>query len=934
MAYKIKVDNRNVYDLKDGFSVKEEFNETLDSGTVQFNVYGQEIDGVPFDDAEIYDTDNKISKKTLLVDSYDDEILSFGNNFSEDNHTYTMSLFSETKGLERITLPNCSVTQPLDGEKRYVNDEIDRFCGLFLPRIKVYDENEALGYRYEPVYQIDNRVYTKFNQVVCPEFQWNEPTLREVLNDLFSVKDCIVVVKNRTITYYDLAEKGNPIDVSLLSYSKKTISSADYCGELTINMQNAIGKNVTTVCEKKGLRTTEGELTTSNAMFITQQPIYNIKSCKISYFLIGSVSTYQGMGYFKEVDITDYIVEKDVYDVASSARYNPDSGFNAETAKGYKHYLLYYKRGSNQIQGWGESMKASSDSVEGGISHIGWIIKAVDALSFTTVINGDEEVTFRGRSLGFAWKKMAATSPNDIRGIHVDLVYETLSGHAMHVGKYLPVRHPDNRIFDNQSNSYVDANHQSIFEYAKVNRLGNKIRTIQGEYHRESDIPQLGDYIGDEILFSKEVIYYDDILYFKGMLTPNYILKDYFTGVRAKKRSWQLAKEEEALGRSDVIKFYIEFSFKQKTDTIPEFGLGVNSSFNPLLFVDSVQSHGAGLTADYCAIKTLCENTEYNPQVYEPYIEYPNQPYSYQIDLDREVQGMSLCFNFRTMDNVQVDYYCTEQDSSLVNNLYKYCNKYGECISIYIAIASYINYTDGETLPSNHQIWSRAASSDSPIGEAAGNSAMSHVMEVVSRKPKIRTDSTGKFNDANQITVKFALQKGIYKDNREIIQNHIQFEYCSDNKNIIVTQRLIELCSLNNPNNHPRSSVKVWISTSASDVYGLNDTKAKGTQLSAQSVYNQHITITGNMGKFSIRINLIGQLQTLTSWCISDSDNNILMAVNGNTKQVYVNLLKSRDTNIYYSQQDRTIVGNITNDSLAQLDSNVAAYEATLNEGE
>ena len=382
MAYKIKINNVE-YDLKDGFSIKEELNETLDSATVQFNTYNGEIDAVPFDNVEIYDDDDKIEKKYFLVDTFDDEIYSFNSGFDADNHSYTMSLFSETKELERITLPNCSVTQPIESyaTKSTVWDQINRFCTLFLPMVKVYDAEATNGFVYQRAFEIDSAVQTKFSSIICPEFQWNGPTLREVLNDLMSTADCIVVVKNKVISYYSLGqrEEAASIDVTKLSLSKKTMSSADYAGELTIDMQNAIGKNVTVVCEKKGLRSTEGEMTTANCKFITQQPIYNIKSCKISYFLSTKSEQYSlgNAMYFKDIDITDYVVEKGVYDIASSGRYNPfgvsmttdTTAAMQETAKGYKHYLLYYTRGSNTIEGWGETMKFAS----GGQSLSMWL---------------------------------------------------------------------------------------------------------------------------------------------------------------------------------------------------------------------------------------------------------------------------------------------------------------------------------------------------------------------------------------------------------------------------------------------------------------------------------------------------------------------------------------------------------------------------------
>ena len=200
MGYKIEIRN-TTYDLKDGFTIKEEFNETLDSGTVQFATYGEEIDKEPFDDAIIFHSEsNIITNKHLEVDSITDDIYSFADNLEECDHFYTMSLFSETKSLERITLPSCSVTQPLDNSpKTTVWEVINRFCSEYLPKIKV--RSGANDFEYVPCYEISSNVQEKFGNVVCPELQWDNPTLKEVLNDFvqfFPIPFFIYIVNSET----------------------------------------------------------------------------------------------------------------------------------------------------------------------------------------------------------------------------------------------------------------------------------------------------------------------------------------------------------------------------------------------------------------------------------------------------------------------------------------------------------------------------------------------------------------------------------------------------------------------------------------------------------------------------------------------------------------------------------------------------------------
>ena len=882
MAYKIRIDNNKVYDLKDGFIIKEEYNETLDSATVVFSTYGESIGAQSFDLAEIYDDANKISKKSMLVDSGDEEIYSFNENDNND-HINTLMLFSQTKELERITLPNLSITQPITegSTKKSVWTVIERYCLMYLPKVRVYRSSG----RFELVskYEIDYAVRTKFQNIECPEFQWNKPTLREVLTDLFSTADCIPIIRNNKLTYYSLTELGEPIDTSKLNYSKRSFGSADYIGELTIDMHNAIGTSKTRVCEKKSLRVSGGMWNTNDACFITQHPIYNVVSCKVSYYFMHNpdmVTLYTE--YHKEIDITRFIVEKDIYDVSSTERYEGD---DIDEALTHKQYLLYYERGSNKIEAWGFPTKI------GITSHV------LPSIEWILVLLGEAQ-----KNGGFASNEVNEEGGTFI-GLHVDLVYETLTQQAMHVGKYLPSKHPDNRVFDNQSSSYVDANHQSIFEYAKANRLGNKIREIHGIYFNESDIPQLGDYIGDEILFSREVHYDDEQFTFIGYLTKNYILKDYFTGVQAKRRSWQLAKGDEALTRNEIIKRYIEFSFDYKEEENSFY-----SSMNTNMFVDAFASYDSNSSIKYCTIRS----TQTKPMegggsyIYE----YPSGSHRYQLDLDKSVQGMSLCFNFGTMDNVAVDSYFQydSDDNAYYSNLYKYCDENGEFRYLQIYLNSYIDAGDNQIeFDSDGTIYNSDSSS-------SGTQKMKSVLKIVMAKPKINNLAcTDEFNRA------FTL----YKDNRETIRVSMQFEYCSDTKDIVVTQEFIKLCSAFNNLQSVEKTLKVYVSEN--ETYLMSDTTPKGNYDSNRRA----VLAIGAQHKLRLKLQGGTALNNIKSWCVATSDGKLLLGVNTNSTdtEVYANFLENRDCNIYKSLYDYRIVGTIS-DSQEELDEKYAELNA------
>ena len=910
MAYKAKIKN-TVYDLKDGFTLKDELNETLDSGTIQFNTYNGETDCVSFDNVEIYDTANKINKKYLEVDSYDDEVYSFGANFESDNHSYIMTLFSETKELERVPLPNCSVTQPIleNLTKKTVYDEILRFYDIYVPIIKVYDAEATNHYKYVRQFVLDPDIQTRFGSIICPEFQWNNPTLREVFNDLMSTDDCIVVMKQGVISFYDLKEKGSPIDTTKLSYSKKSMSSSDYVGELVIDMQNAIGKNKTICCEYLTLRAPDGTgtLTTENGVLTTQHPIYAIKKlvCYAFDTRLQNIDNHVPHCLHK-INVTDRIKEYDDWNLLSTVKVGSSTfgsladytDANGLTTKMHKLYFLYYERNGRQIKNLGTLYSATVGS--GAFSTA---VVAATCVELGTLPNA--------KNLG---AHGSTSSDIDPREMFFYIEYETIAEHSMKVGKYLPSEHPENRVFDNQSNSYVDIEHQSIFEYAKVNRLGNKIREIYGEFFSEDGIPQLGDYIGEEILFSREITYYDHIIYFKGYLTPHYVLKDFFTGVRAKKRSWQIAKESDALTRHDVYKLYVEASYNYKTDLLGSYHDYPAPSYPLIKSIDPTNNVNLievliSICDSYQAnnVKWALSRTEIDS--FGP--EYlPSSNEGIVLDTDIEIQGMSLCFNIGFNDNFKSADYVIKEDNEYTQSFYAYADENGEFIIHYVALIGQIyGVGDGETLLPK-PLEDGGVIED----EYLTLTQVDNILKQCYPKPKINISGALYENYGIQFNLK------VRKDNREIIQNTIQYEFCSDNKNIIVTKRLINFSRMFNESNYNKTTdIKIFVSYTQK--YQINDEDAKGDYRSdltiQKTLRNQSIGLTVVYNQIPVAV---GQFQ---SWCVADSNNKILIACNVQSGQTNLscvfNLLKTRDDKVYSSFNSNEVVGDITDAGLALL---------------
>lgn len=902
MGYKIKV-RGTTYDLKDGFTIKEEFNETLDSATVQFTTYGEELNKEPFDDVTIFHTDsNVMSDKYFEVDSIVDDIYSFGDSLDNSDHQYTMSLFSETKELERITCPSLSITQPINpnATKTKVWTVINRFCAHFLPKIKVQDGEG--GWDYVGIFSIDPAVQTKFENVVCPEFQWDNPTLREVLNDLMSTLDCIVVVKDHVITYYELTALGNAIDTSKLTRMTSNFSSSDYISELTMYMKNGVGKTLTKSYRYQTPRTTDesGEITTNNMSITTQKPIYSIKSLKL-YYITADPDLSGTKMRLHCADVYDRVLEYDEWRIKSRRsllnfyavlpHWTDSNGFEAPE---HRICYLYYKRGGNSIENLGTIYKGGALLSETFLTYT-----YVGICNALRSLNASQKVDFED------------SLENEPRRLFYEIEYETLYEQAMHFGKNLPNNHPENRVFDNQSNAYIDIQHQSIFEYAKVNRLSNQIKEIYGEYEAESEVPSLGDYIDDYILFSKETSYYDNKIMFHGFLTKNYILKDYYTGVMAKKRSWAIAPQNEALTRHEIFKVYVEASFSKKNDTI--------SILNNIGYT----SHGQGLIYDLTYVKLetsdVVASYELNRVRLYTYSSsgrnyHPAYQKAFAMDSDVEILGNSICWTFGFEDNYKASDYVIKDDNMWTQNFYTYTNDDGTFTRLTFDIVYNIPDYLVNDLPVPYE--------QGGDGEVENDDRVDDE-ELFRSKPMVNRLVLSSQN--SDPVYGFTVQSSLYKDSREIIKATMQFEYCSDTPDIIVKPKFLEWVRAVNAGTDKNSKLHVWVRYTGK--YTEHDTTGQGYRAVGGN-YISYTQFASNAKSIFITQNAYS-FTNVTAWCITDDNEEILLAVNKN-QGIYFNLLRSRDDNIYYSNLDKTIVGNIKEGGTANLAQNVSNHETEL----
>ena len=301
--------NTSAYELVVGSVLKEELNETLDSGSIIIsNVEpSRKLELEPYQYVYIYDTESDF-EKYFLVDNFIENYV----NLDTPYYEYTIALMSETKLLEKIQLPNRTIRNPLNAPQLKVNELIGQFCKLYIPSVKYFNKNSNTWSYHQIIdYQSVIDVNSIFN-VDCPDMEFNHPTLRQVLTSLMQVVGCLPRVINHKLTYVNLRLK--PTEFIIPSDRKYIVSTSNSSDSYNTSIQtlgeNIVGENNIVKNETLGFRDVENVFLkhTENLKLTTEFPIKEIKSLKMNV----PVNFYFGMGVIHLGDT--FISNNFVYD--------------------------------------------------------------------------------------------------------------------------------------------------------------------------------------------------------------------------------------------------------------------------------------------------------------------------------------------------------------------------------------------------------------------------------------------------------------------------------------------------------------------------------------------------------------------------------------------------------------------------------------------
>lgn len=696
-------DKEYIHEVAQGVTFTEEYNETLDSGVVRLShIKGQIVGLKPYDDVYIYESapegedetkwfdshiglwrrggtlhdGDEIDKETgvripfyrhLLIDKFTEDII----NLSEDIYSYSLELFSETKGLEVVQCPNISVTQPLVVSKKVdIYTYLVRFVNLYSPKYKKYkiihddDKNVDINsWEYVQKYTVAPELKSIFSGFYSQDFSLSNPNLRDVLSSLMITLDMIPYVKDNVIYAKAISERTGEYDIKeeqrtgRISRIVGQMGSSDFCDGVRRQYSDALSQDGTcNFIEYFGFRSKDSALMIlENMRLETTHKLYKVKKFNMCFYLSCEVIRLENAEVtpvytLSKYDILPLVKEKTEWNLLSQDwKKLKEIPTSIEDLANFKISTVSYSIGGNTIEGWGSRV---DQIVEGGdglsvynvtATYIENILKkvcanyAIDEITefaqmqdflrekenelnikeqdlsesgFTPIENnyyrhtGTTTDDFAQGMIylynGATYKEQNISAKNYVlvntfipnnwvsnfeklypfEGIsntqRLKTVFFEIEYEGFYDGAIVHSRDEgrDNIISnDNSSSSLTLLEKDGLSQKEKLNRFANKTHLLKGRLdgnnYSVANILRLGNTgtIGaddDVIIYRREYSIFNNYIAVSYAGIQDYVLKNFYTSVYAKYRTYQLMSYGESVNRAENKKTLILLSKNKK----------------------------------------------------------------------------------------------------------------------------------------------------------------------------------------------------------------------------------------------------------------------------------------------------------------------------------------------------------------------------------
>ena len=748
--------------------------------------------------------------KHLLIDNFTEERL----NPTSNLYKYKISLMSETKKLERIQLPNISITQPRDiSLQKSVADYIKQYVSMYTPTIKVMTSNDT--FMYVEKYEVDDSIDTIFGDTYCPNFTLDNPSLRTLLNQLFLVKDRIPYVKDDRIYAMDISARTSTFNLNKMNTITASRTSENHCTGLKRSYKDALsGRNTARMVEYIGFRNSDNSLLTLENMRVeTKFPIYKINKIYLCYYKKAQIwtstttpSSYTGDDkvFLCKQDITKLVLQEEARNLISKDwnEFNNSTPNTIDEMAQYKMCTVGYTIGSNKIEGWGTSYEYPSgwwgvttitktyienifNVLDGinkwGIYTVGYLTKELEPNQFITI---NSSVPYRLDNV---------VSPIDsnkgalkLKSFFFMVDYEGFYNGTLHTSKDDEDR-DDIVTNDNQSASLTLLEKDGLFQKEKANRFGNKAYSYYATYDDVSELQDLGSVDNttddDVIIYHREYAIYDNFVKASYFGCKDYVLKNYFTSVYAKHRPYNLLPYSQSIIRAENRKQYLMLS----KDTIyyDEISTGYNAN-EPIHFDGFDNYVGILLTCVTPDLTpTSIDKFEKQNKLNCGYVTHTKNGITkkYSNDINVFTSGYSLCMNISMWDNITMGNYISDFEPTMNANAPQE-DKTGAVQSFYSVVDNdktgfteslgfYFAHTPEEDF------------SDIVLDDYSGieDDLYDKILDLPYLSVTNQTNVIGK-------------EHKIYKDNKEVIDMTYQIEPYTNDKDIVFSEWFMKLCDL------------------------------------------------------------------------------------------------------------------------------------------
>ena len=750
-----------------------------------------------------------------------------GNTYSFNSTSFTVGIFNFTGTVENLTEITDSETISNLGFDIFKNCRfytVDNknfafFVTGSFSEVKIFDDNYRIPSLLTNVSEV-------FSDSFAPDFTLNSPSLRQILEKLFITKDCIPVVFDDQIYAMDITLRRGKFDLKKgqINYITGSKNSDNYCTDLKRTYSNALTQeNSSRFVDFLGFRNSDsGLLNLSNLRIETRFPIYKINKVYMCYFkrikYVENSENPVNKIFLCKQDITKLVKLNSERNVLSEdiEDFNLTPKSSIDDMAKYKFATVGYDIGSNYIEGWGTKYSYPTSNffwqtevksyIENlfnymdrehpyGIYDFDYLIKKIVGEDGTipnnygfypfggidnTIVIPDENI-YNDADKGW-FDTIIGLLDSPLEDVNLTLHLKHLFFQIDYQGFYNgTVIHSkglgkDNlTINDNPSSSLTLLELDGSAQKEKLNRYGNKGIQINARYKDINDVQLLGSVYEhnndkDVVIYHKEYSINDNVIDCSYSGTRDYVLKDYFTSVYAKHRTYNLMSYSESITRSENQKIYFVIS---KNKIINDKNLGVSFDGFNTNFIKTFFSFWEGVKTIE-AYGRINESEKINYGLFKKGDDY------YATDINVFVSGVSLCLNICMFDNITSGTY--------ISKMKNYYFAYNTSNYVIGATQKWVNLVDDMTTGQINKMGFY-------FGHIQGGKEYGYIDEDT-----IYDDNANKENDFDRkamydkilslpkiigspkIKNQIYFDKTVYKDNKEKIDMTLQIEPIVDNE--------------------------------------------------------------------------------------------------------------------------------------------------------